>query len=143
MGTVRGRLEAMFADPGYLTLARSILGSDDPAAIAARLDAYCRDTLGAIADRLADRVVLTSDNPRGEPPRAIADAIRAGAPSPRAEWVDELDRRAAIDRAITEAAPRDVVVIAGKGHEDYQEINGVRRPYSDRHTVRTVLETRA
>jgi UDP-N-acetylmuramyl tripeptide synthase len=69
--------------------------------------------------------------PRGEPPRAIADANRAGAPTPRAEWTDELDRRAAIDRAIAEAATSDDVVIAGKGDEDTQEIGTEKLPFSD------------
>jgi UDP-N-acetylmuramoyl-L-alanyl-D-glutamate--2,6-diaminopimelate ligase len=86
--------------------------------------------MGAIAARAADRVVVTSDNPRSESPRAIVEAIVAGIGDRTRTDVIE-DRRAAIARAVASAAPGDVVVLAGKGHEDYQEIAGVRHPFSD------------
>jgi UDP-N-acetylmuramyl tripeptide synthase len=73
-------------------------------------------------------VLLTSDNPRLEPPRAILDAIAAGMSGP-AHVIE--DRRAAIAHALHAAAAEDVVLIAGKGHEDYQEVAGVRHPFSD------------
>lgn len=96
-------------------------------------DATKRPLMGAIAARGADRVVVTSDNPRGEPPRAIIDAILAGigdaAERSRTEVLE--DRRTAIAQAVAEASARDVIVLAGKGHEDYQEIAGVRHPFSD------------
>lgn len=77
-----------------------------------------RAEMGAAAARLADRLYVTSDNPRGEEPRAIADAIVAGIGS--RPHIVELDRRRAIERAIAEAQAHDVVLIAGKGHEGYQ-----------------------
>jgi UDP-N-acetylmuramoyl-L-alanyl-D-glutamate--2,6-diaminopimelate ligase len=93
-------------------------------------DASKRPLMGAIAARAADRVILTSDNPRGEAPAAILAEILAGTDERSQTEVIE-DRRAAIARAVVEAAPCDVVVLAGKGHEDYQEVAGVRQPFSD------------
>ena len=87
-----------------------------------------RPVMGAIASRLADRVLLTSDNPRSEDPGAIIAAIRAGAAG--APLV-EPERAAAIERAVREAGAQDVVLLAGKGHETYQEIGGRRLPFSD------------
>jgi len=98
-----------------------------------------RPQMGAIAHRLADRVLLTNDNPRREPPAAIAAEIRAGATGPGATWDQELDRAAAIARAIDEAGAGDVVVIAGKGHEDTQEIAGEILPFSDVEVARAAL----
>jgi UDP-N-acetylmuramoyl-L-alanyl-D-glutamate--2,6-diaminopimelate ligase len=93
-------------------------------------DATKRPLMGAIASRSADRAVVTSDNPRSESPRAIVEQIVAGITDrARAEVIE--DRRAAIARAVADASPRDVIVLAGKGHEDYQEIAGVRHPFSD------------
>jgi len=93
-------------------------------------DATKRPMMGAIAHRLADRVVLTSDNPRDERPALILSQILAGICNADAVAVIE-DRRAAIAHAVGQAGPRDVVLLAGKGHEDYQEIAGVKRPFSD------------
>ncbi len=93
-------------------------------------DATKRPLMGAIAARGADRVVVTSDNPRTESPRAIVEQIVAGIEDrARVEVIE--DRRAAIAHAVGAASARDVVVLAGKGHEDYQEIAGVRHPFSD------------
>jgi UDP-N-acetylmuramoyl-L-alanyl-D-glutamate--2,6-diaminopimelate ligase len=89
-----------------------------------------RPQMGAIAEALADRIVVTSDNPRHEPPAEILAHIVAGLKQPQAAAVVE-DRRAAIAQAVQEADAHDVVVIAGKGHEDYQEIAGVKHPFSD------------
>jgi len=89
-----------------------------------------RPLMGAVAERLADRVVVTSDNPRHEPPDAIAEAIVAGMNGPP-ERV-ELDRRQAIQHALREACKGDVVVIAGKGHETTQDAGGVVVPFDDR-----------
>ncbi|MFO0560815.1 MAG: UDP-N-acetylmuramoyl-L-alanyl-D-glutamate--2,6-diaminopimelate ligase [Polyangiales bacterium] len=103
-----------------------------------------RGEMGSIADALADVVVLTSDNPRSEEPARIAAMVREGAPSPRAQWLLELDRAAAIERAISLAHdPRDVVVIAGKGHERTQEIAGVVRPFSDVAVARAAIAQRS
>lgn len=93
-------------------------------------DATKRPLMGEIAAKGADRVVITSDNPRGESPASIIAHIVAGIDDrSHAEVVE--DRRAAIAQAVAAASPRDVVVLAGKGHEDYQEIAGVRHPFSD------------
>jgi len=99
-------------------------------------DAAKRPLMGALASRLADRVVLTSDNPRGEDPHAIIGAILEGATGAPAI---EPDRACAIGRAIAEAAPADVVLIAGKGHETTQEIAGEKLPFSDVEVARAAL----
>jgi len=95
-------------------------------------DAGKRPEMGRIAARRAARVVVTSDNPRSEDPAAIASAIVHGIrDTGNRHWTVELDRAAAIAGAVREAVPGDVVLIAGKGHENYQERNGVREPFSD------------
>ncbi|OGA66242.1 MAG: UDP-N-acetylmuramoyl-L-alanyl-D-glutamate--2,6-diaminopimelate ligase [Betaproteobacteria bacterium RIFCSPLOWO2_12_FULL_68_20] len=98
-----------------------------------------RSPMGAVAARLADRVVLTSDNPRSEDPRAILEAIRVGVPGP---CELEPDRARAIERALTQAAAADVLLLAGKGHETWQEIAGERLPFSDAQAARAALERR-
>ncbi|HTY98620.1 MAG TPA: UDP-N-acetylmuramoyl-L-alanyl-D-glutamate--2,6-diaminopimelate ligase [Rhodocyclaceae bacterium] len=98
-----------------------------------------RPLMGEAAERLADRVILTSDNPRGEEPAAIIAAIAAGMSNPP---VIEADRAAAIRRAVGEAAAADVVLLAGKGHEPYQEVAGVRRPFSDAQEALLALKAR-
>ncbi len=98
-----------------------------------------RPLMGEIAARLADRVVLTSDNPRSEAPEAIIADIRAGAPA--AEII--VERAAAIRATVLAAHPAEVVLLAGKGHEPYQEIAGVRRPFSDAAEARAALAARA
>ena len=86
--------------------------------------------MGRSAERFADRIVVTSDNPRNEPADAIIDAIVNGLANPGRATVIE-DRAAAIAWTVGEAADDDVVLVAGKGHENYQEIGGERRPFSD------------
>ena len=98
-----------------------------------------RPLMGAVAERLADRVVVTSDNPRSEDPQRILDAIVAGA---HGGAVREPDRARAIEHAVLDAAPGDVVLIAGKGHESYQEIGGKRLPFSDQAVARAALARR-
>ena len=93
--------------------------------------------MGEVASRLAAHVVLTGDNPRGEDPEAILREIAAAA-GERARIIP--DRAQAIRDTIMGAAPDDVIVIAGKGHEPYQEINGVRYPFSDVEQTRAALE---
>ena len=100
-----------------------------------------RPLMGEAARRLADRVVVTSDNPRSEQPEAIVDAIMEGA---GAEAERETDRRRAIALAIDTAEPGDVVVIAGKGHEQGQEFeNGRKEPFDDCSVAREALRVRA
>ncbi len=93
-------------------------------------DATKRPLMGEIAARLADAVIVTSDNPRTEDPRRIVDQVADGTVSGH-PVVRIVDRREAIAQALAGAGANDVVLIAGKGHEDYQEVNGVRLPFSD------------
>ena len=97
-----------------------------------------RGQMGAVAARLADRVIVTNDNPRSEQPEEIASAILAGAGS-TAEV--ELDRALAIGLAVTAAHPGDVLVIAGKGHEQGQETAGVKRAFDDRTVAREAIRS--
>ena len=102
-------------------------------------DARKRPLMGAAAQQGADAVLVTSDNPRGEVPQAIIDQILQGmAPGAQAEP----DRAAAIAQAVARADATDVVLIAGKGHEDYQEVQGVRHPFSDMAQARQALTVR-
>jgi UDP-N-acetylmuramoyl-L-alanyl-D-glutamate--2,6-diaminopimelate ligase len=101
-------------------------------------DASKRPQMGEVAARLADRVLLTSDNPRGEDPLAIIDAVRSGMTRTDGLTV-EPDRGAAIAQALGEAAPGDVVVIAGKGHETVQVVGADQVPFDDRAVARAVL----
>ncbi len=95
-----------------------------------------RPLMGRVAAELADRVMLTSDNPRSEDPSAIAAEVAAGA---LGELEIELDRRAAIGLALGEAAPGDVVVIAGRGAEPEQELATGKIPFDDREVAREAL----
>ena len=90
-----------------------------------------RPLMGRVAAQLADRVIVTSDNPRSEDPRRIIADIVAGARG-RAQRIGiDTDRGRAIRRAVAQARRGDIVLVAGKGHEDYQEVRGARRPFSD------------
>ena len=89
-----------------------------------------RPIMGQVAERHADRVFITNDNPRTEDPLAVIDEIRAGMGAPDEAVVIE-DRAAAIARAIEHAVPGDTVLIAGKGHERYQETSAGKQPFSD------------
>lgn len=101
-----------------------------------------RPLMGAVAEAGADRVVVTDDNPRSEPGAAIIEQILAGMSSPRTAEV-QADRAVAIHRAVATATPGDVVLIAGKGHEEFQIIGAERRPFSDRLEARRALEAAA
>ena len=98
--------------------------------------------MAAIAERLADALFVTDDNPRGEDGDAIIAHILGGLRQPGRAQV-ERDRGRAIARAIAQAAPGDTVLVAGKGHEAYQEIGGVKRPFDDRACARAALGMRA
>jgi UDP-N-acetylmuramoyl-L-alanyl-D-glutamate--2,6-diaminopimelate ligase len=98
-----------------------------------------RPQMGAVAGRRADRVIVTNDNPRSEDPRVIAQEILDGLRPTSTDWAVELDRASAIDRALADAREGDIIVLAGKGHEDYQETNGERVPFSDRGSVADAL----
>jgi UDP-N-acetylmuramoyl-L-alanyl-D-glutamate--2,6-diaminopimelate ligase len=99
-------------------------------------DAGKRPLMGQVAARLADHVIVTSDNPRSEAPGAIIDQILVGIRG-GAESIE--DRQVAIFSAVHQAQPGDVVLLAGKGHETYQEIAGVRHPFSDGEIARAAL----
>jgi UDP-N-acetylmuramoyl-L-alanyl-D-glutamate--2,6-diaminopimelate ligase len=100
-----------------------------------------RPQMGRIAATLADRVYVTNDNPRSEDPQAIAQAILQGIrETANRRYRVELDRAAAIRLALEDAQPGDVVLIAGKGHEAYQETAGVLRPFSDLAAARDALQ---
>ena len=109
--------------------------------------------MAEIAARLADRVVVTSDNPRTEDPLAILAEVEVGLEkleridasalaAARSGYVVEPDRRAAIALAVTAARSDDTVVIAGKGHEDYQIVGRDRLPFDDRREARRALAAR-
>jgi murE/murF fusion protein len=98
-----------------------------------------RPVMGAAVAELADLAIVTSDNPRTEDPRAIVDQILPGVPHP---FAVDVDRRAAIRAAIAEATPGDVVVIAGKGHEDYQIVASTKHHFDDREEAAGALTYR-
>ena len=99
-----------------------------------------RRVMGEIASRHADRVIVTSDNPRGEDPMAIIEDILSGIEGD----VDiEVDRAAAIKLAVDTAEPGDCVLVAGKGHESYQQIGSRRLPFSDVEQLRRALQVRS
>jgi UDP-N-acetylmuramoyl-L-alanyl-D-glutamate--2,6-diaminopimelate ligase len=98
-----------------------------------------RPLMGAAAAQAADVAVFTNDNPRSEDPQAILDAMLTGADGGTARVVVEPDRRAAIRIAVGECAKGDVLVVAGKGHEQGQETAGVVLPFDDRAVVREAL----
>ena len=104
-------------------------------------DAGKRPLMGAIAERLADVVIVTDDNPRGEDGDVIVAQIVAGMSAPQRATV-ERDRARAISMAVTQARVGDVVLIAGKGHETYQEVAGHKRPFDDLKVARATLEAR-
>jgi UDP-N-acetylmuramoyl-L-alanyl-D-glutamate--2,6-diaminopimelate ligase len=97
-----------------------------------------RAEMGGVAEAIADYIFLTNDNPRYESAEVIIEDIISGIKD-HACFTKELDRRNAIMAAIDSASSNDVVLIAGKGHEDYQEIDGVRHPFSDRSIVQEIL----
>jgi UDP-N-acetylmuramoyl-L-alanyl-D-glutamate--2,6-diaminopimelate ligase len=105
-----------------------------------------RPLMGMVAARLSDVVMITSDNPRGEDPERIIEEVKRGADAEtrqsNASVVTEVDRREAILQAVSGAGPGDVVLIAGKGHEKYQEIGGRRLAFDDLAVAREALEAR-
>ena len=102
-----------------------------------------RPRMAAAACELADQVVITSDNPRQEPPEAIITQIETGVPTGHRDRVSTItDRREAIDRIIATARAGDIVLLAGKGHEDYQIVGTDKQPFDDRRVAAEVLESR-
>ncbi|MCI9440764.1 MAG: UDP-N-acetylmuramoyl-L-alanyl-D-glutamate--2,6-diaminopimelate ligase [Ruminococcus sp.] len=99
-----------------------------------------RYEMGEVSGRLADLSIITSDNPRFEEPQAIIDDIKIGIGKTSGRYVEICDRKEAIRYAIANGRPGDVIVLAGKGHEDYQEIKGVKYPMDERVLIAEVLE---
>ncbi len=99
--------------------------------------------MGEVSGRMADLTIITSDNPRTEEPQAIIDDIKTGMAKTDGSYVEICDRKEAIAYAIDHGEPGDIIVLAGKGHEDYQEINGVKYPMDERVLIREILEERA
>lgn len=99
-----------------------------------------RYEMGEVSGRLADLTVITSDNPRDEEPEAIMNDIVTGIAKTQGEYVKIADRKEAIRYCISNGRPGDIVVLAGKGHEDYQEIKGVKYPMDERVLIAEVLE---
>lgn len=96
--------------------------------------------MGEVSGRLADLTIITSDNPRFEEPQAIMDDIRTGIDKTDGKYVEIIDRKEAIRYAIENGEPGDIIVLAGKGHEDYQEIKGVKYDMDERVLIREVLQ---
>ena len=102
-----------------------------------------RYEMGEVSGRMADLTIITSDNPRTEEPQAIIDDIKTGIAKTDGKYVEICDRKEAIAYAIDHGEPGDIIVLAGKGHEDYQEINGVKYPMDERVLIQEILEERA
>ena len=102
-------------------------------------DATKRPLMGAVAARLSDRVVVTSDNPRSEDPNEIIAEIERGIRESQTPWVSVISREEAISHAIAEASSGDLVVVAGKGHEQTQEIGEATIPFDDVTIARSAL----
>lgn len=101
-----------------------------------------RYEMGAVSGKLADLTVITSDNPRNEEPQAIIDDIKVGISKTDGKYVEIIDRKEAIAYVIRHGQPGDVIVLAGKGHEDYQEIKGKKYPLDERDIIADVLAGR-
>jgi UDP-N-acetylmuramoyl-L-alanyl-D-glutamate--2,6-diaminopimelate ligase len=99
-----------------------------------------RFEMGEVSGKLADLTIITSDNPRFEEPEAIIGDIRTGIAKTSGKHVDITDRKEAIRYAIEHGEPGDIIVLAGKGHEDYQEIRGVKYPMDERVLIAEVLQ---
>lgn len=99
-----------------------------------------RYEMGEVSGKLADLTIITSDNPRNEEPQVIIDDIKEGIGRTDGKYVEIIDRKEAIAYAIHHGQPGDIIVLAGKGHEDYQEIKGKKYPMDERDLIRDILE---
>jgi UDP-N-acetylmuramoyl-L-alanyl-D-glutamate--2,6-diaminopimelate ligase len=99
-----------------------------------------RYEMGEVSGKLADLTVITSDNPRDEEPQAIIDDIKIGIGRTEGKYVEICDRKEAIRYCITHGEPGDIIILAGKGHEDYQEIKGVFYPMDERVLIQEILK---
>ena len=103
-------------------------------------DSGKRPIMGEISGRIADYTIITSDNPRTEKPEEIIKQIEAGIKKTNAKYECIVDRREAIKKAIEIANKRDIIVLAGKGHEQYQEINGKAYPFDERAIIKEIID---
>lgn len=101
-----------------------------------------RYEMGEVSGRLADFTIITSDNPRFEEPQDIIEDIKTGIGKTDGRYIEICDRREAIEYAITHGEKGDIIVLAGKGHEDYQEIKGVKYPMDERVIIQEILDRR-
>jgi UDP-N-acetylmuramoyl-L-alanyl-D-glutamate--2,6-diaminopimelate ligase len=99
-----------------------------------------RYEMGEVSGKYSDFTIITSDNPRNEDPQAIIDDIKVGIDKTSGEYIDIIDRKEAIRYAIMNAREGDVIILAGKGHEDYQEIKGKKHHMDERDLVKEILE---
>ena len=150
---VAGRMQIISSKPlvivdfahtpdGILKVLESLQGRDIIAVFGAGgdRDALKRPLMGEIAARYAKTLIITSDNPRSEEPNSIIAQIRAGIdPNTKAQVFCEVDRKKAIKMALDFAKNDEIIVILGKGDEDYQEINGIKYHFSDSECVRERL----
>ena len=95
--------------------------------------------MGEIAGRIADYSIVTSDNPRTEDPEAITKDIEEGISKTKGKYEVIVDRTQAIEKAISMANKKDIVILAGKGHEPYQEINHQKYPFDERIIVKDII----
>ena len=95
--------------------------------------------MGQISANIADFTIITSDNPRTEKPDDIVKEIEAGCKKAKGKYITIVDRTEAIKYAINMATKNDIIVLAGKGHETYQEINGVKNHYDEREIIKEVI----
>ena len=103
-------------------------------------DSGKRPIMGEISGKIADYTIITSDNPRTEDPQKIVDQIEEGIKKTKGKYEVVLDRVEAIECAIKMATKKDIIILAGKGHEPYQEINGVKYPFDERVIVRDIID---
>ena len=96
--------------------------------------------MGEISGRIADYTIITSDNPRFEEPQSIIDEIESGIKKTSGKYECIIDRVEAIRKAIKIATKRDVIILAGKGHEPYQEIKGEKHSFDEREIVKSILK---
>ena len=102
-------------------------------------DCTKRPKMGKIAQQLCDKIIITSDNPRTEEPASITKQIEEGIKKTNGKYTVIVDRIEAIREAIKMADKKDIIVLAGKGHEPYQEINGVKYPFDERIIVNSII----
>ena len=98
--------------------------------------------MGEVSGKLADLTIITSDNPRFEEPQDIIEDIKTGIQKTDGKYVEICDRKEAIAYAIEHGEPGDIIVLAGKGHEDYQEIRGKKYPMDERVLIQEILDER-